>query len=264
MTKILIADDERFERELLSQILSERFSGEVQTRFAENGRQAIETASLWDADIILMDIQMPGIDGIEAAKRILAQHPDRKVIFITAHSLFSYAYEALKLGAVDYILKPVNADDLERSVRHSMEQSAARRELAAMASVAEGLSEAASYDKTTLLMNNVRQYLRHNYMLYDVSLDSISAILNINSSYFSVLFKKHFCVNFVDYLTELRMNAAKDLLRDPFLAAADVAGMVGYESPNYFTRAFKKNTGMTPTQYRRSLSTGTPSGEAET
>ena len=70
-------------------------------------------------------------------------------------------------------------------------------------------------------MNNVRQYLRHNYMLYDVSLDSISAILNINSSYFSVLFKKHFGVNFVDYLTELRMNAAKDLLRDPFLAAAD-------------------------------------------
>jgi AraC-like DNA-binding protein len=49
------------------------------------------------------------------------------------------------------------------------------------------------------------------------------------------------------------MNAAKELLRDPFLAAADVAGMVGYESPNYFTRAFKKNTGMTPTEYRRSL-----------
>lgn len=253
MTKILIADDERFERELLEQVILERFSGEAQTRFAENGRQAVETAALWGADIVLMDIQMPGIDGIEAAKRILTQQPGCKLIFITAHSLFTYAYEAVKMGACDYILKPFDADDVERSIRRSMEQTKTKRRLEAMAPVVGDLSENASYDKTTQLMSNVRQYLQHNYMQYGVSLDSISDILHINSSYFSVLFKKHFGVNFVDYLTELRMNAAKELLRDPFLAAADVAGMVGYESPNYFRRAFKKNTGMTPTEYRRSL-----------
>ena len=122
-----------------------------------------------------------------------------------------------------------------------------------MAPLAGALAGTASFDKTTLLMNHVKQYLQHNYMLYGVSLDSISGILNISPSYFSTLFKKHFGGNFVDYLTELRMNAAKELLKDPFLAAADVAGMVGYESPNYFTRAFNKNTSMPPTQYRRSV-----------
>ena len=93
-------------------------------------------------------------------------------------------------------------------------------------------------------------------MLYDVSLDSISDILNINSSYFSMLFKKSFGANFVDYLTDLRISAAKELLADPFLAAAEIANMVGYESPNYFTRVFKKTTGMTPTEYRK-LRSGT-------
>lgn len=89
-------------------------------------------------------------------------------------------------------------------------------------------------------------------MLCDISLDSVSAILNINSSYFSTQFKRAFGVNFVDYLTDLRIRAAKELLRDPMRPAAEVAGMVGYESPNYFARAFKKRTGMTPTEYRRS------------
>lgn len=256
MIKILIADDERSERELLTEEIAERFAHEAQTRVVENGRAAVETAALWNADIVLMDIEMPGLNGIEAAKRILAQSPDCKIIFITAYSIFSYAQEAVKMGACDYILKPVNPDDLERSVRHSMQQAESQRELEAMVPVAETLTDGAPYDKASQLMGNVKRYLQQNYMLYGVSLDSISDILKINASYFSVLFKKHFGVNFSDYLTELRINAAKELLSDPFLAASEVARMVGYESPNYFARAFKKNTGMTPTEFRRAASAG--------
>lgn len=249
--KILIADDERYELELLTEIVSDRFSREVQTRTAENGRQAVEAATLWGADIVLMDIEMPALNGIEAAKRILGQRPDCKVIFVTAYSLFSYAYEAVKLGAIDYILKPVDPNDLEKAVRRAMEQTETQRQLMEAAPDMKLLEESVSYDKMSLLMEKVRTYLQHNYMLYGVSLESISDILNINSSYFSVLFKRYFGMNFVDYLTTLRMNAAKELLMDPMLTTADVAGMVGYESPNYFTRAFKKNLGMTPTEFRK-------------
>ena len=251
MNKILIVDDERYEREQLSQIIGEEFPHEVQTRTAENGRQAVETAALWSPAIVLMDIEMPGIDGIEAAKRILTQLPGCKIIFVTAYSLFNYAYEAVKMGAYDYILKPVDPKDVVRAVRRCIDQAATEEELKALAPMAETLSDSTSYDKTTLLMANVKKYLQHNYMLYGVSLDSISEILNINSSYFSMLFKKSFGVNFVDYLTELRINAARELLADPFLTAAEIANMVGYESPNYFTRVFKKTTGMTPTEYRK-------------
>ena len=262
MNKILIVDDERFEREQLCQIVEEAFPHEVQTRTAENGRQAVETAALWSPGIILMDIEMPGLNGIEAAKRILKQRPDCSIIFVTAYSLFQYAYEAVKMGAYDYILKPVNPDDVARAVRSCINRAETEEELKAMAPMAETLTVGASVDKTVLLMENVKKYLRHNYMLYDVSLDSISDILHINASYLSMLFKKSVGVNFVDYLTTLRIQAAKALLSDPFLSAAEIANMVGYESPNYFTRVFKKNTGLTPTEYRRTGAAGHKEGDA--
>ena len=252
MIKILIADDERYEREMLAEIIDKRFPHDAQCRMVENGRQSVDVAALWGADIILMDIEMPGINGIDAAKLILAQRPDCKIIFVTAYSLFTYAHEAVRLGACDYILKPVNADDVERSIRRAMDQTEAHRQLEEMAPAAALLEGNSAYDKTTLLMGKVKKYLQHNYMMYDISLDSVSAILNINASYFSAQFKRAFGVNFVDYLTDLRMNAARELLMDPFRATAEVASMVGYESPNYFARAFKKKTGMTPTEYRRS------------
>lgn len=252
MIKILIADDEQFEREMLAEIVDSRFPHDAQCRMVENGRQAVDVAALWGADIILMDIEMPGINGIDAAKQIIAQRPDCKIIFVTAYSLFTYAHEAVKLGACDYILKPVNVADVERAIRRAVDQTEAHRQLVEMAPAAELLEDGSAYDKTRLLMGKVKKYLQNNYMLYDISLDSVSAILNINSSYFSAQFKRAFGVNFVDYLTDMRINAAKELLKDPFRPAAEIASMVGYESPNYFARTFKKRTGMTPTEYRRS------------
>ena len=251
MIKILIADDESYERSLLGEIIDKRFGREAEIRMAENGRLAVD-AALWAADVALMDIEMPGVNGIDAARQILAQRPECKIIFVTAYSLFEYAHEAVKLGACDYILKPVEADDVERAVRRAAAQSEAQRQLEAVAaSSADLLDSADSYDKTNLLMGKVKKYLQHNYMACDISLDSVSAILNLNSAYFSTLFKRTFGVNFLDYLTELRMEAAKNLLADPLRSTAEVAGMVGYESANYFTRAFKKKVGMTPTDYRR-------------
>lgn len=255
MIKILIADDEGYERDILAEILDKRFGMGAEIRMAENGRLAVDAAALW-ADVVLMDIEMPGINGIDAAKQILAQRPECKIIFITAYSLFTYAHEAVKLGACDYILKPVEADDVERAVRRAAAQADAARQLKAMASGQELLDSADNYDKTAVLMGKVKKYLQHNYMMHDISLDSVSSILNLNAAYFSSLFKRTFQVNFLDYLTELRMEAARELLMDPLRSTAEVAGMVGYESANYFTRAFKKKVGMTPTDFRRSAAQG--------
>ena len=99
-------------------------------------------------------------------------------------------------------------------------------------------------------IKDFHKYMEDNYM-FDLSLDSVSEILHISPAYLSAQFKKYQKMNFLDCLTELRINAAKELLTDPFRSAAEVASMVGYEDSSYFARTFKKRTGMTPTQYRR-------------
>ena len=117
MIRLLIADDEALERETLADIVARRFEHEVTIETAENGRKAADTAVLWGADLILMDIEMPGMNGLDAARAVLEQRPECKVIFVTAYSLFQYAHEAMHLGACDYLLKPVNPDEVEASIR---------------------------------------------------------------------------------------------------------------------------------------------------
>ncbi|MGN0662003.1 MAG: response regulator [Faecalibacterium sp.] len=266
MIRLLIADDEQIEREALADIVARRFEHEVVLQRAENGRKAADIAVLWGADLILMDIEMPGMSGLDAARAVLDQRPECKVIFITAYSLFQYAHSAVHLGACDYLLKPVDPDELEQSIRRAIRQIEAGRRLAALAPVqpdpdsaepgAEPLGAELTADaegensQAALVMAHVRKYMEDNYM-YDLSLDSVSEILRISPAYLSVQFKKYQKMNFLDCLTELRINAAKELLSDPFRSTAEVASMVGYEDASYFARAFKKRTGMTPTQYRK-------------
>ena len=185
-----------------------------------------------------------------------------RVIFVTAYSLFQYAHEAVHLGACDYLLKPVDPDELEASVRRAMRQIETERKLEELAAAqpqpeqteteeeAEDAPEEGENSQTALVMAHVRRYLEDNYM-FDLSLDSVGEILHISPAYLSAQFKKYQKMNFLDCLTELRINAAKELLADPFRSSAEVASMVGYEDASYFARAFKKRTGMTPTQYRR-------------
>ena len=259
MIRLLIADDECLEREALTEMVSRRFEHEVVLETAENGRKAADTAILWGADLILMDIEMPGMSGLDAARAVLAQRPGCRVIFVTAYSLFQYAHEAVHLGACDYLLKPVDPDELEASIRRAMRQIETERKLEALAPVQpepkEPAAPAAEPDdaensQNALVMAHVRRYLEDNYM-FDISLDSVGEILHISPAYLSAQFKKYQKMNFLDCLTELRINAAKELLNDPFRSSAEVASMVGYEDASYFARAFKKRTGVTPTQYRK-------------
>lgn len=262
MIRLLIADDEKLEREALAELVQRRFEREVVLEVVENGRKAADTAVLWGADLILMDIEMPGMSGLDAARAVLAQRPSCRVIFVTAYSLFQYAHEAVHLGACDYLLKPVDPDELEASVRRAMRQIETERKLEELAAArpqpeqteteeeAEDAPEESENSQTALVMAHVRRYLEDNYM-FDLSLDSVGEILHISPAYLSAQFKKYQKMNFLDCLTELRINAAKELLADPFRSSAEVASMVGYEDASYFARAFKKRTGMTPTQYRR-------------
>lgn len=243
MLKVLVVDDELFEREAVEQILMDEFGHKMNIRLAENGKEAIDTACLWRADLILMDIEMPGINGLEAAKIIKEQLPECKIIFVTAYGLFNYAQEAVKLGATDYILKPADDQEVIEAVNKAMRGD--------NEPVTEE-SDSQALTKTGKMMKQVEEYLKKNYM-HDISLDTVSRTINFSPFYFSKLFKQHFGTNFIDYLTDIRIETAKEILSDPTKSAKDIGAMVGYTDPNYFAKIFKRKTGFTPTEYRNQL-----------
>ena len=108
MYKILIADDEGIVTDSLQFIIEKNFGSDCRTAVAKNGRQAIEVAESFQPDIAFLDIQMPGINGLKAMEEICGQNSRIKVLILTAYDNFDYAKEALRLGAVDYLMKPVN------------------------------------------------------------------------------------------------------------------------------------------------------------
>ncbi|MFV2047644.1 response regulator [Metabacillus litoralis] len=126
--KIIIVDDELIERKAMKKFITESLTHMEVVSEAANGRIAIEQARLHKPDIMFMDIHMPGIDGLEAIRQILAELPQTKFIMVSAYNSFEYAKEAMKQGVKEYILKPSNKQEtLESLLRVEKEIKEARQ-----------------------------------------------------------------------------------------------------------------------------------------
>ncbi len=104
-------------------------------------------------------------------------------------------------------------------------------------------------EQSVSVVDRAKQYIQKNYAR-DISLDDVSREVQISPYYFSKLFKEETGENFVEYVTQIRMAQAKELLDTTDLSMKEICGRIGYSDPNYFSRTFKKNTGVTPTEYK--------------
>lgn len=128
MYRILLADDEGIVINSLEFIIEKNFSGKCELESVKTGRDAIEAAESFRPDIIFMDIQMPGINGIDAMREIREQFPHIVFIVLTAYDKFDYAKEAINLGVLEYLNKPVNQKVVVDVINRAMEEISARRE----------------------------------------------------------------------------------------------------------------------------------------
>ena len=231
---LLIADDENLELKVLEKTVKKHFVDELEIFASSNGRKASQICDEVKPDIALLDIEMPGMNGIELAKYIKEKYADCIIIFITAYDRFDYAIEAMHIKAFDYLLKPWKEERLFELINTAIEN-------------------VRSMQKTDSIVHSqkdvIKDYIDRNYKK-DISAKDVAGILGYSDVYFSKVFKQLFDDNFINYLTKIRIDRAKLLLKDVSFNIKEVGKSVGYADSNYFTKVFKRSIGISPSEYR--------------
>ena len=253
MYQILVAEDEPIERKALCKKLREHLGERCQVLEAKNGREAVELFGQHRPQVAILDIEMPGLSGLEAARRIRQSGNPCIILFLTAFDKFSYAREAISLRALDYLLKPYDEKELILSVEEALYLYDHRREDKGTQVLSGELSAPREEDHTTLRLSQVREaidtYIRDHYA-EELSMQDVARVMNYSDAYFCKLFKQCFKVNFSAWLNEFRVEKAKEMLRDTRHSVREVSLACGYADANYFARVFKRVTGKTPSEYR--------------
>lgn len=253
MYMILLADDEAIERKVLKKRIKRQYGDKVKVYEASNGRDALELYHAHNIDIMILDIEMPGITGLECAKRVRMEDEHIAIIFLTAFDEFAYAKKAIDVHAMDYLLKPYRDEDLYAALDMAMKYSDMKIESTRTDEAYVKRLELANKENRREYRDStekiIYEYIENHYM-EDLSVSDIADLLGYSESYFSKIFKQYFSKNFITFLNEFRMDQAKKQLRMDSICIKDIALSLGYKNQNYFTKVFKRVCGESPSEYR--------------
>lgn len=250
--RAVIIDDEAWIREgLCEHIRWEKLGIELAAVFRD-GMEAFSRLEEDPVEILLSDIRMPNMTGLELVARLresAKRNENRalsrtKVIFLSGYDDFKYAQEAIRLGAVDYLLKPTEVEEIEEALLRAKNLWNRERRMTVAPDAGEQPEEPGSY-----LIRKALNYIREHYA-EDIQLTKLANELFVSPNYLSRLFRQETGLSFVDHLSRVRLEKACDLLREGVLKIYQVGEAVGYPNPRYFSEWFQKNTGMTPGEYR--------------
>lgn len=261
--RIVVADDEPIERRVLCKTIQSYFEDEVEIFQAANGIEAVSAFTGGHCQVALLDITMPGMNGLDAAEAIRRADPDCSIIFLTAYDEFEFAQRAIRVQALDYLLKPGTKEELIAVLEEAILRARGEKRVTGNTVCAGKRFEAATADadagdarpdsfKTQIIKKQIYEFLERHYM-EDVSLQDAASRLNYSDPYFCKIFKQCFDKNFITYLTELRVEKAKELLADVAVNVRDVGQRVGFRDSSYFAKVFRRITGTSPSEYREML-----------
>lgn len=237
MKKVVVVEDEELVRRGIVQAVDWQSVDCAVVGEAANGSAGLEVIRRERPDLVVTDIRMPQMDGIEMLRQLRAEGNTVAVILLTAYSDFSYAQAAVKLGAVDYLLKPFHDGELEEAV--------ARLELGG-----EREPELVPGAKGKYVVEVLR-YISEHYAQPEMGVSQVAASLGISEGHLSHVFKKETGRTLGSYITDYRIQRAKELLRDCRSKVYEVAEAVGYRDITYFSATFKRIVGMSPSEYQR-------------
>lgn len=302
--RLLLVEDEDYTREGIISSIPWKDLGKDSLIQADDGINGFEISKAYKPDIVLADIRMPRMDGIEMAFKIRELLPECSIIFMSAYSDKEYLKSAIKLSAVDYIEKPLDLAELQNTIKNAVEQKRIEKNKVAgnlFPYIIDNLVDKAEkqgvwqfedkdrhqlYDiiKEPKFIDHIEEFLKDSIYTYFskqkairnrntcrinanvekietliqeeynnpmLSLNYIAETLNFSVSYICILYKRCRGKTINQYITEYRVEKAKKYLRESKKTIKSIAQSVGFTDWNYFIKVFKKETGLTPGEYRR-------------
>lgn len=253
MYKLLIVDDEPLIRKGISKLIDLEELTVSSIFEASDGISALALVKRENPDLVITDINMPKMDGLEFARKAREINPNIKIAVLTGYDYFDYAVAALKTGVDDYVLKPVSKEDITNILKKMINKLNKEKSESEVRKTYEKLADLkGSEDEGTDYRREIKTVMDQRFNEPDFSLKVLAKCVALSPGYLSTLFKDIFGITFHDYLTAERLERAKILLLSTGLKNYEVAEQVGFEDPNYFSTAFKKRFGISPSKYRAS------------
>lgn len=258
MYKVMIVDDEPIIVEGLSRSIAwEKWNCKVVATANDGleGKQAVEENK---PNIIFLDINMPEMDGLTMIAAIKSEFPNLQICVLTGYRDFEYAREAIRLGVTRFLLKPSNMDELEEAIETMCtnlknkgivgeEETNASAETDSTGE--EGKKESAS---SSFIVKNALNYIEENYT-QKLTLGEVAEKTYVSQWHLSKLLNRHTGQSFSDILNHVRIEHAKELLKDPSLRIGDISEQVGFLDLAHFSRVFKKQEGVSANEYRNQI-----------
>lgn len=255
MWKVLLVEDEVFVRESVREIIAWEELGFTVSGEAGNGAEALEMIRQDAPDLVISDIVMPEMDGVELLRRTREEGYDSRFVMLTCMSDFENVRQAMEYGASNYILKlsmSVNSlRDTLRKINNELVKSQENRKVSAGPSGSAVPLPPLPHEELTSHpeIQKILQYLHAHYD-EDITVKSMSQYVMMAENYVSTLFKKKTGQTLIHYLHQIRVDQALQLLIHSDLPVYEIGNRVGFVNDNYFIKIFKRLTEQTPSQYR--------------
>lgn len=244
MYQVLLVEDDRTNLCLYRKMPEWEQAGFAIGAEAHNGVEALEALEKQQFDLLIVDVMMPVMNGLEFLQELSQKNITTPRIIASTYNEFEYVRQGMRLGAMDYLLKPVSGEELTTClmrVRECLEEEQERN-------VMEELFLECGADLNSGFVQKVMHYFSEHE---EVSLQDIAEEFMLSKDYFGKLFKRQMNENFNTFVLKYKMEYAKRLLCSGDDKIYEISDKLGYKTVDYFSKLFRDYTGMTPAQYRK-------------
>lgn len=242
MYRVVIIDDEPIIVEGISKLVPWKKYDSSVCGCAYSGKEGLEVIRREKPEMIFSDISMPGLDGLKMIAALKSEFPDMQISILTGFRDFDYCQEAIRLGVTRFLLKPSKIEEIEEALGVMAENLRKKNILP---------RESASEDNTagSFIVKNALQYMEENYS-EKLTLNKVAEKTYVSQWHLSKLLNRQEGKNFSELLNQIRIDHAKELLREMSYRIADISEMVGFTDVAHFSRVFKKLEGISANEYR--------------